>query len=104
MLSQLSLNELKVPSSLSKELLVTACLLDIPILYHMDDVAASDRTQAMSNGDRRSEERLEIQPGTPSLEKLEELTVPCWHYRVPFVQTFRIAHREHSSPLQASYS
>lgn len=51
---QLSLNKLKVPSPLAQELLMATSLLDVSILDDMDDIAASDGTQAMSDGDGRS--------------------------------------------------
>jgi hypothetical protein len=41
---------------------VAACLLDVSILDNVDDVAASDGTQTVSNGDGRSrmEERVQL--------------------------------------------
>ena len=50
-LSKLSLNKLKIPSPLGEQFLVTACLLHLPILDHVDDIAETDCAQAMSNGD-----------------------------------------------------
>lgn len=51
---QLSLDKLKVPSPFAQELLMATSLLDVSILNDMDHIAASDGTQAMSDGDGRS--------------------------------------------------